>query len=254
MPAPAMMKQFDLHVEAYDRVRNKITYPDELYEWIGKNSPSRKRALDLGCGNGASSHRLLEIFETVQASDLGASLIERAKQNHPSISFTVEPAEEYETDETLDAVTVATAFYWMNRKTVLNHAAKWLKPSGVFCAYKYDFPIVYSPLRDFIEKQAATKWSKYRDARLTQYDDTLELMTSHPEYRDAERMIFSNIIELSPYEIALFFLSTSYVTKYMDQEGGREYAHRFLEQVLSIDSAKTVKVNFDIQAFVAKRK
>jgi ubiquinone/menaquinone biosynthesis C-methylase UbiE len=248
------MKQFDLHADAYDRVRNKITYPNSLFDWIGKNSSNRNRALDLGCGNGVSSFRLLEIFKNVQASDLGTALIDRARKNYPNIHFTVSHAEEYDTSESLDAVTVATAFYWMDRKTVLNHASKWLNPGGVFCAYKYDFPIAYGPLRDFIEKEVATKWSKYRDSRLTQYDDTLEIMSSHPNYQNAEKKIFPNIIDLTPSELALFFLSTSYVTKYIDQEGGKEYANWLIEQVNQIETSNSVKVNFDIHAFVAKRK
>jgi hypothetical protein len=54
----------------------------------------------------------------------------------------------------------------------------------------------------------------------------------------------------------MFFLSTSYVTKYMDQigdAGGAEYADELLRQVAEIEIAPTVKVNFDIHSFFARR-
>ncbi|MGV8732946.1 hypothetical protein ACV349_32830, partial [Pseudomonas aeruginosa] len=78
------------------------------------------------------------------------------------------------------------------------------------------------PLRDFIEHELVNKWAKHRDPRLTRYDDTLEIMGSCPHLRDCRREVFANIIFLSPEEVALFFLSTSYVTRYIEQEGGEE--------------------------------
>lgn len=124
-------------------------------------------------------------------------------------------------------------------------------PGGLFCAYKYDFPIAYGPLRDFIEHELVNKWAKHRDPRLTRYDDTLEIMGSCPHLRDCRREVFANIIFLSPEEVALFFLSTSYVTRYIEQEGGEDYADRFIAAVREIESAPQVAVNFDIHAFTA---
>ncbi|MDU3294211.1 MAG: class I SAM-dependent methyltransferase, partial [Pseudomonas aeruginosa] len=95
------------------------------------------------------------------------------------------------------------------------------------------------------------KWAKHRDPRLTRYDDTLEIMGSCPHLRDCRREVFANIIFLSPEEVALFFLSTSYVTRYIEQEGGEDYADRFIAAVREIESAPQVAVNFDIHAFTA---
>ncbi|MCW5256101.1 hypothetical protein D8B22_08315 [Verminephrobacter aporrectodeae subsp. tuberculatae] len=135
----------------------------------------------------------------------------------------------------------------MDRDAVL------LKPGGVFCAYKYDFPIAYGPLRDFFARELSLKWAAYRDARLTRYDDTLERIKASKIFREAERVVLSNIIELTPREVATFFLSTSYVTKYMDQAGDAEYADELLRKVAEIETAPSVKVNFDIHSFFAKR-
>lgn len=247
------MKQFDKHADAYHAVRGKVTYPDIVYETIARRAPGREAALDIGCGNGVSTYRLLPLFDYVEGSDLGASLIEKARETYPGITFSVSTIEDYTSTHQFDAVTSATSFYWMDRDVVLRKMDTLLKPGGVFCAYKYDFPIAYGPLRDFFERELALKWAAHRDPRLTRYDDTLERIQASEVFRETERVTLSNTIELTPREVAMFFLSTSYVTKYMDQTGGPEYADELLRQVAQIETAPTVKVNFDIHAFFAKR-
>ncbi len=245
------MKQFDKHADAYNVVRGKIAYPDSLYRNLAERAPAREAALDIGCGNGVSTVRLQPWFRYVEGSDLGEALIAKARENYPEIRFSVSPAETFAPQRRFDLVTSATSFYWMDRKQVLTRMADWLTPGGLFCAYKYDFPIAYGPLRDFIEHELVNKWAKHRDPRLTRYDDTLEIMGSCPHLRDCRREVFANIIFLSPEEVALFFLSTSYVTRYIEQEGGEDYADRFIAAVREIESAPQVAVNFDIHAFTA---
>lgn len=247
------MKQFDKHADAYHAVRGKVAYPDVVFETIASRVPGREAALDIGCGNGVSTYRLQPLFDYVEGSDFGASLIDKARQTYPGITFGVSPAEDYTSTRQFDAVTCATAFYWMDRDAVLRKMETLLKPSGVFCAYKYDFPIAYGPLRDFFERELSLKWYVHRDPRLTRYDDTLERIHASKVFGEAERVVLSNIIELTPREVAMFFLSTSYVTKYMDQAGGAEYADELLRKVAEIENAPSVKVNFDIHSFFAKR-
>jgi len=190
------MQQFNIHADAYNAVRKKITYPESLYQWIQSQCSGFESALDIGCGNGVSTVRLRGYFEHLEGSDLGENLIEKARANYPEIPFTAVPAEKFETNRQFDLVTSATSFYWMNRELVLQRMADYLKSDGVFCAYKYDFPIVYGPLRNFIESELANKWSKYRDVRLTQYDDTLEKIIASGTFEHTERKIISNIMSL----------------------------------------------------------
>lgn len=245
------MKQFDKHADAYNVVRGKIAYPDALYNNLASRVPARESALDIGCGNGVSTVRLQPHFRYVEGSDLGEALIQKAREGYPEINFSVSPAETFEPQRRFDLITSATSFYWMDRPQVLARLADWLKPAGLFCAYKYDFPIAYGPLRDFIEKELVTRWAAHRDARLTRYDDTLELMRECAHLRDCQREVIANIITLTPKEVALFFLSTSYVTRYIEQEGGEQYAEQFMAAVCEIETSAQVAVNFDIHAFTA---
>ncbi|CAM4050355.1 class I SAM-dependent methyltransferase [Serratia silvae] len=245
------MKQFNKNAQAYDVVRGKISYPDTLYTSLADRAPATQAALDIGCGNGVSTIRLRGRFDHVEGCDIGDALIDKARHNYPDITFSVSPAEAFSPSRPFDLITSATSFYWMDRRAILMKMQHWLKPGGLFCAYKYDFPITYGPLRDYIEQELVTRWSRYRDPRLTQYDDTLELMRDCPHLRDARREVFANIIFLTPEEVALFFLSTSYVTRYIEQEGGEAYARQFMSAVMDIDQAPAVAVNFDIHAFTA---
>jgi ubiquinone/menaquinone biosynthesis C-methylase UbiE len=247
------MKQFDLHAEAYNIVRGKIAYPEKLFQTLSAACAGHDAALDIGCGNGVSTIRLADYFSHVEGVDLGENLIEKARANYPSLRFSVSPAEQFQPARRYDLITSATSFYWMDRQAVLGKMGQWLQDGGVFCAYKYDFPVVYGPLRNFIERELVTKWAKHRDDRLVNYDNSLELIQASGAFASAERLVVSNIIELSPREVALFFLSTSYVTRYIDQEGDAGYVDTLIRMVEDIDRSQAVKVNFDIHAFIGRR-
>ena len=245
------MKQFDKHAAAYDAIRDKIRYPENLFATLAKQASGSDAAHDIGCGNGVSTIRLKPYFKHVEGSDFSENLIQVAQQKYPDLKFTATAGENLSLATKFDLVTSATSFYWMDRNMVLERVCEVLKPRGIFCAYKYDFPIVYGPLRDFVEKELVTNWSAFRDSRLTQYDDTLDLLRSNTKLQHAERMVFPNIIELEPRELALFFLSASYVTKFLDSTQNKNYPQYFIDSMEKIWGNNLVKVNFDIHAFVA---
>ena len=247
------MKQFDLHADAYNIIRHKIDYPEKLFRMLSAVSQQHDAALDIGCGNGISTARLASYFTYVEGIDLGEKMIEKARAKYPGLHFSACAAEKFAPRRRYDLITSATSFYWMDRPIVLGKMNRWLAEEGVFCAYKYDFPVVYGPLRDFIDQQLTTKWVRHRDHRLVNYDDTLELMHASGIFSDAERNVIPNIIDLSPREVSLFFLSTSYVTRYVDREGGADYVEWFVRAVQDMDHSEAVKVNFDIHAFIGHR-
>jgi SAM-dependent methyltransferase len=246
------MKQFENNADWYQRIRSKIRYPEYLYEYITKHCNTKTAALDIGCGNGVSTAPLKNYFEYVEGHDLGENLIRLAKETNPNITFRTCFAEHLSSDLKFSLVTSATSFYWMNREIVLQKIADLLLSDGVFCAYKYDFPIVYGPIRKVIDLELATKWNAYRDPRLTHYDDTLEIIRDSNRFKTTELFLLPNTIQLTPKEVALFFLSTSYVTKYIELEGGAGYAEEFVDKICNVDSSELAYVSFDIRAFLAK--
>ncbi|NRA67284.1 MAG: class I SAM-dependent methyltransferase [Pseudobacteriovorax sp.] len=248
------MKQFNKHAEAYQKARGKITYPDELYEYLAGITRGKESALDIGCGNGVSTFRLQPYFDHVEGVDLGDQLIEKAKLNYKGIDFRVSRSENYLPDRTYDLVTSATSFYWMDRPKICQNLEKLLNPGGVFCAYKYDWTLVYGPLRNLVEYEMATKWSRYRDPRIVDYDDTLEILEASKVFQHCERKLISNIIELSPMDLAYFFLSTSFATRYMEEEAEDSYPEEFVNQMIAKASSDTmIKANFDIHCYIGRK-
>ena len=250
------MFQFEKNAEKYEQVRAKIKYPDELYQYLASLCENHAQALDIGCGNGVSTIRLDKYFSALTGVDLGENLINFARSSFPQISFEVGRVENCNFNSQFDLITSATSFYWMDRSLIISKMKTWLTSNGVFCAYKYDFPILYGRLRDFIAYELATKWAQYRDKRLIEYDDTLELLNQSNLFKQTGRFLISNILELTPREVAYFFLSTSYVTQYIENTSDNAYPDWFMQQINTIcaeENVTQVKVNFDIVAFYGKK-
>jgi SAM-dependent methyltransferase len=248
------MLQFEKNAAQYAKVRKKITYPESLYQKLGSLCQQHKKALDIGCGNGVSTIRLQPYFKSVEGIDIGEKLIQYAREAYPFIHFEVTSAEKFKAKQSYDLITSATSFYWMDRALMAEKMSALLAPDGIFCAYKYDFPVIYGKLSDFISYELATKWAKYRDQRLVNYDDTLEILDNSHVFDATERFVISNIIDLSAEEVAHFFLSTSYVTKYIEDTDDNNYYDWFIKECLILESSQLVKVNFDIYAYYGKKK
>jgi SAM-dependent methyltransferase len=247
------MLQFDRHAAAYDAIRHRISYPEALYRHLAGLCPGHDGAIDLGCGNGVSTARLVPYFRSVTGVDHGAQLVDRARRNHPSLAFHCARAEAFDAPAQVDLVTCATAFYWMDRDAVIARCAGWLRDGGVFCAYRYDFPVVYGPAREVVDEELALRWSRWRDPRLTAYDDTRERLVQSGFFPDADRFVVPNILTLSPQDLALFFLSTSYVTRFVEESGDASYADTLVARITEAAGGAQVHVNFDIHAFAARR-
>ncbi len=246
------MLQFNKNASQYE-IRRKFTYPESLFIKLAQACSKHDLALDIGCGNGVSSDRLTKYFRHVHASDIGDNLIANAKINYPTINFSVSSAENFINSNKYDLITSACSFYWMDRKQVLSNIKTMLVKDGVFCAYKYDTPIIYGPIRDLINYEFATKWAKYRDSRLLEYDNTIELIEETKIFNHVEQFIEPNLLDLTPEEIALVFLSTSYVTSYIENTGDQDYPLWLVEQCKQLHQNKPerVKVRSDIYGYMA---
>ncbi len=111
---------------------------DRMIAAFSAGLPRGSRVLDLGCGSGLPSTRVLaEQFEVVGV-DLSSSQIERARSNVPGAAFSVGDLTTVEfADGSFDGV---TAFYSLNHVPREDHAPlfgrvmRWLVPGGRFLA------------------------------------------------------------------------------------------------------------------------
>ena len=111
---------------------------DRMIARLVAELPPRARVLDLGCGSGVPSTKVLaERFEVVGV-DFSTAQIEKARVNVPRATFIVGDMTEVELPNgSFDAV---TAFYSLNHvprddhSAVIAGVARWLVPGGFFLA------------------------------------------------------------------------------------------------------------------------
>jgi len=115
-------------------------YPDALYDWVVQNSPNTDAVWDVGTGSGQAALALAERYARVYATDISEAQIEAAKA-HPTISFSIAPAEQSGlSDNSVDAITVATAVHWFAEASFWEEVHRVAKPGALFCAWTYQLP------------------------------------------------------------------------------------------------------------------
>ena len=115
-------------------------YPDGLFDWIAANSPAHDRVWDVATGSGQAAVSLAERFARVHATDVSAGQIAAAAP-HPAITYTVGPAERSGLpDNSVDAVTVATALHWFGHAAFWDEVARVSRPGALFAAWCYRLP------------------------------------------------------------------------------------------------------------------
>ncbi|MCU0542902.1 MAG: methyltransferase domain-containing protein [Oscillatoriaceae cyanobacterium Prado104] len=94
-----------------------------------------ERILDLGCGTGQLTEKIAQTGAFVRGIDASAAMVAKARDNYPSIDFTVADARSFEVEEQLDAVFSNAVLHWIKEPdAVINCIGKALKPGGRFVA------------------------------------------------------------------------------------------------------------------------
>ena len=116
-------------------------YPQQLLDTLVSEAPTMagdRRLLDLACGPGTVCLRIQHHFDAVLAVDLESDMIEKGIQlarlaNVDNIDWRVSRAEDLDLPpESLDLVTVGSAFHRLNRPLIAGRARRWLRPGGLF--------------------------------------------------------------------------------------------------------------------------
>ena len=97
------------------------------------DAASGSHVVDLGCGNGALSEKLLARGYRVTAIDASAEMLAQARALHPDIPFVQADATDFTLSEPADAIFSNAVFHWIDRdrQPLLAAAiARNLKPGG----------------------------------------------------------------------------------------------------------------------------
>jgi SAM-dependent methyltransferase len=123
-----------LHAAAFDSVAavyeaSRPTYPVQAAEWLV--SADARRVVDVGAGTGKFT-RLLQLADReVIAVDPSVHMLELLRQALPDVSVRAGSAERIPLgDASVDAITLAQAWHWVDVPLASMEAARVLRPCG----------------------------------------------------------------------------------------------------------------------------
>jgi ubiquinone/menaquinone biosynthesis C-methylase UbiE len=112
--------------------RSRPTYPSKAVDWLLPSGV--ETVLDLGAGTGKFTRSLASRDLEVIAVEPLAEMREILAQQLPNVRTLAGSAEEIPmADASVDAVTVAQAWHWVDERRALPELARVLRPGGALC-------------------------------------------------------------------------------------------------------------------------
>ena len=129
------------------------TYPrqvlDKLFTFAEKHNLDTTMALDLACGTGHSTFELCSRYRRTVGVDISKAQLERAREKAAimemsgDVEFVQAPAGQLPLqDASVDLVTCATAWHWLDPIAVFPEIDRVLKSKGALVVYSYTIPIL----------------------------------------------------------------------------------------------------------------
>ena len=253
------MDQFNKVASTYAKFRP--TYPETVYKNIQELGTSEKfeKTADIGCGAGHSIDGLKKISNDIVGVEPGDGLRMEAIQKYPEFEFVKGTGENTNLeDQSVNLITVATAFYWMDRVEAIEEFNRILKDDGALALYRYRFPRIASnkEVDDIVQKHCMDHWDQYRDERLVREDDSSILLEDSGFFKEISELKVENIWSLSVEGFVNFMTSTSYVSKYLESLGTESltYVESLKNEIRQVVGDEELGVNFDIHMILAKKK
>ncbi len=156
-----------------------MTYPEELIkctkQFIADSGISRELVVDIGCGSGQSILPWTDVFTSCVGTDISPAQVECARQSvvRDNVKFEVCSADKLPFgDKTVDMLTCAAAWHWMDYTTVIPEIQRVLKSSGVVAIFCYSRPLLCNPQADvFMKEFYSGTLGKYWHPRRKHVDD-----------------------------------------------------------------------------------
>jgi len=127
---------FSRQSAAYHRYRPG--YPDALIDWVARQAPGRRLAVDCATGNGQAALALAPHFDTVLALDGSLDQLGRAARD-PRVAYVAALAERLPVaDRSADLVAAAQAAHWFDFGRFHAECRRVLVRGGVVAAWTYE--------------------------------------------------------------------------------------------------------------------
>lgn len=139
---------FSVQSEQYSRYRP--TYPAELFKFLSSICASHQTALDTATGNGQAAIGLAPLFSKIIAIDASVNQLKYAFKNE-KIEYRNAAAEDTGLDDkSIDLVTMASAFHWIDKDRFFAEANRIIKPGGILAVWRYDRAIITKEIDDVV--------------------------------------------------------------------------------------------------------
>ena len=175
--------------ENYSKYRP--TYPQQVWEKIfaftKKHGVDTKMALDLACGAGQSTFELSSHYQRTVGADISKAQLERAREKATilgksgEVEFVEAAASQLPfPDASVDLLTCAMAWHWLDPNTVFPEIERVLKSPGALAVYSYMIPTIRHDqcnkmFYDFVSSKST--WDK--ECKDGPYGPMAEVLISH---------------------------------------------------------------------------
>jgi ubiquinone/menaquinone biosynthesis C-methylase UbiE len=173
-----MSKDFRDHFGSVssDYVKNRPTYPPDLFDWLASQCMSHDLTWDCGTGSGQAATELARYFDRVLATDASVAQIAHAVV-HPKIEYRVASAERNGIDtQCADLVVIAQALHWFDLDRFYAEVTRILKPGGLIAAWSYgvlkiEGEEINAMIQRFYHEEVGPYWPPERKHVETEYRD-----------------------------------------------------------------------------------
>jgi SAM-dependent methyltransferase len=252
-----LMAKFD--PESYRRFRPY--YPAELYAPLASALEQRGflapfDIADVGCGTGHSAASLLRsgIQCRIAGVDPDPAMLEVAREICSEGRFEQGSGESTGlADRTFDAVTIGSAFHWMDAPRTREELQRILRRRGVALIYEYQFPkAIHNPaLNEWIRREFNLRWRAPSQKPRGDFVTVTTALRGDPGWEVLEDYRVPMILELSPVELTGLLLSQSRILHYergMDGPARAEFRRWLSEQVVARLGSGSERFDFNLQA------
>lgn len=208
------------------------SYPPALFDFLDANlAGPRALCIDIGAGTGKASLDLMRRFERVIAVEPDPRMLD-ATPADAAFEKIAAAAEDVDFPaSSVDCVTAATAFHWMDQQKVCANVAQWLRPHGVFFPFLYGPFYIVGPARAVFEKHWAL-WAPFMDRRLGAKANYAHAMNACGAFSRLETFSAPFESAMPPEEAAGLLLTASYARAYMADRGlGEDYRQRLSDEL-----------------------
>jgi len=238
----AIRNWFEQGGAAYARYRPD--YPVELAVFLAGLAPSRRLAVDVGCGNGQFTCLLARHFETVLGFDASPDQIAHAVA-HERVRYSQAPAEALDVaDGTASLITAAQAAHWFDLPRFYREVRRIAAPDAVIALITYSVPEFDSEVnprfQQFYANEIGPYWPPERRLVESGYAD---LPFPYPEIAYPEIDI-SRDWDWSGF---VGYLSTWSAMRKVELSGRMDIVDDFLTEFESLWAGKTRTIRWRIK-------